>query len=184
YRTELSDEAENGKVRLDGYEVASRLSYSLWNSMPSDALLDAAEAGELETLTGVHNWIERMLDDPRAREMTLAFHNEMLHTEEYTDITKDTNRFPEFVPQSGAYMQTEMEMFIADIIFDQDGSYNDLLLTPSTFVNDNLAAIYGLDGTYDENFVKVELDPTQRAGLLTRLGFLAKNATATQHDPI
>lgn len=186
YRAELGDEVIDGTVRLDGYEVATRLSYGLWNTMPDDALLELAGRGGLDDLEGVAQVVKAMIADERARDTVRAFHAELLHTDTWLDIAKDPGRYPEFDPAtSGRAMRTELEHFVDHVVFETRGSYGDLLLDPTTFVNQNLADIYGLTGDFAPNeFTRVTLDPTQRAGLLTRLGFLAKNANAFVHDPI
>lgn len=84
YRVASSERAgADRKILLSGFEVASRLSYALWNAMPSDALLAAAGAGELDSKDGVARWAERMLDDPRANEVLLAFHEQTFQTAAY-----------------------------------------------------------------------------------------------------
>jgi hypothetical protein len=152
--------------------------------MPDDTLLADAEAGALATREGVRTEAERMLQDPRARDVVLSFHRQLFKWDHYNDIYKDTAAFPEFVPELRADVQTEAEMFVDQVMVKGHGSLHDLLTSRVTFVNDRLAALYGLEGTFDGNFTQVELPEGQRAGALTRIGFLAANATARLSDPI
>ena len=184
YRVESSNTQENGRIRLSGYEIASRLSYLFWNTMPDDELMQAAAAGELDGPAGIRAQAERMFDDPRTRATFAHFHVQLFEMTEYGDLDKDPNLFPGWRRDIGDMMRTETELFLASIIFDKQGTIADLLTATHTYVNDELAAIYGLEGAFDGNFVEVELDPTRRAGLLTKLGFLARNATLTEPDPI
>ncbi|MGK3984394.1 DUF1592 domain-containing protein [Sorangium sp. So ce136] len=185
YRVELgAGPAKGGLIPLSGYEVATKLAYLFWNTMPSDELLAAAKAGELSTSEAVRATAEGMLEDPRAREVVGAFHRQLYDHEQYHDLNKDQALYPEFVPQMGDDMQREAELFVEHIVFDKEGGLTDLLTSRTAFVNDHLAAVYGVDGEFSDDFKQVELDEAERSGLLTRLGFLAAKATARQPDSI
>ncbi|WP_437302181.1 DUF1592 domain-containing protein [Sorangium sp. So ce388] len=185
YRVELgAGPAKGGLIPLSGYEVATKLAYLFWNTMPSDELLAAAEAGELSTSEAVRAHAERMLEDPRAREVVGAFHRQLYDHEQYHDLNKDQSLYPEFVPEMGDDMQREAELFVEHIVFDKEGGLTDLLTSRTAFVNDHLAAVYGVEGEFSDGFEQVELDEAERSGLLTRLGFLAAKATARQPDSI
>lgn len=185
YRVERSQSlGEGGRIDLDGYEVAARLSYALWDSMPSDALFEAAANGELNTVEGVRTHIAAMFEDERAQERVLNFHRDLLRTNVYADITKNQERFENFQADTGLYMQIELDLFIESLVFEADGGFNELMTSRQTFVNQNLALIYGLEGEFGDDFTEVTLDAERRSGLLTRLGFLASNATSLEQDPI
>jgi len=185
YRVEASESPrKDGLIPLSGYENATNLAYFLWNTMPDDELLDAAEAGELSTPAGVRAHAERMLVDPRAREVVGSFHAQLYDYERYLDLNKDPELYPQFTPETGEDMQREAELFVDHIVFERGGNLTDLLTARTSFVNDRLAASYGLSGEFTADFKEVELDATQRSGLLTRLGFLAANGTARQPDTI
>lgn len=185
YRVETSEAPrEDGLIPLSGYENATNLAYFLWNTMPDDALLDAAAAGELSTPEGVRAYAEQMLADPRAREVVGSFHGQLYDYERYLDLNKDPELYPQFTPEMGEDMQREAELFVESVVFDREGGLVDLLTAPTTFVNDRLAAVYGLEGEFTADFQEAELDPAERAGILTRLGFLAANGTARQPDTI
>jgi hypothetical protein len=127
-----------------------------------------------------------MLEDPRAEEMVLDFHRQLLRTASYDDIHKKPGLFPEFGESTGRDMGIEAELFVQDIAFGESaGGLSELLTAPHTFVNASLAGFYGLDSeAFGEAFERVSLDPTERSGLLTRLGFLADRASLTQPSPI
>ncbi|WP_438030817.1 DUF1592 domain-containing protein [Sorangium sp. So ce233] len=185
YRVEIgAGPAKGGLVPLSGYEIATKLAFLFWNTMPSDELLAAARAGELSTPEGVRAYAERMLEDPRAREVVGAFHRQLYDYEMYHDLNKDQALFPEFVPEMGDAMQREAELFVDHVVFDEEGGLTDLLTSRTAFVNGHLAAVYGVDGEFANEFKRVELDAAERSGLLTRLGFLAAKATARQPDSI
>lgn len=172
-------------VQLTGYEIASRLSYTLWNTMPDEVLFDAARAGTLDTKEGIEGIAKNMLADARTVRTLVSFHEELYETEKYAEIDKSTTAFPSFDPAVGADMQRELEMFVEKIIAD-GGGLKDLLTSRTTFVNARLAAIYGLptDGLTNDTFKEVTLDPAQRSGLLTRAGFLAWKGTKFEPDLI
>ena len=185
YRVEATDtEDGTGRIRLSSHELASKLSYMLWNTMPDAALFAAADADELATAAGVAAQATRLLEDPRAHAMVAAFHYQLLKVDHYSDVYKDPNKFPGFDPAMNSMMATETMMFIEEVVFKQNGDLATLLTAPYTFVNAALAPFYGVAGQFGDEFVKVDLDPSQRAGVLTQIGFLASNAGAFENDPI
>ncbi len=185
YRVELSaPQADQPTVALDDYEIASRLSYMLWNSVPDEALLDAAEAGELSDPEGIEMHARRLLADPRAVDPVEDFHDQWLQLSHVEDLAKDPDAFPMFDEGVATSMREETLQFVRSVIYDNDGSFTDLLTSTSTFVNDDLARIYGLEGSFGETLQPVELDPAQRAGMLTQPGFLAANAYFAETSPI
>jgi hypothetical protein len=186
YRVELSDAVdEDGRIKLSGHEVAAKLSYMLWDTMPDDELFTAAANGELDTIDGVEKQAARMLDDPRAHDMVAAFHYQTLKVDSYGKISKNADKFPEFNEALRDMMVAETMMFVDDVVFDHPvGDLATLLAAPYSFVNDQLAALYGVGGEFTEELVRTDLDPSQRAGVLTQLGFLAANASSTENDPI
>lgn len=188
YRAELSDKADqNGRIPLNGYEIATKLSYMLWNTMPDDKLLDAAAAGELNTKDGVRAYAAQMLNTPEGKATVASFHEQLYDYGHYYDLNKNATKYPDWSPDIGADLQRETEMFVEHIIFGQGhkGTLADLLTSHTTFVNDRLAAIYGLNGSFSADFTQAELPADQmRSGLLTRLGFLASHGTASDPDSI
>jgi hypothetical protein len=183
YRSELSTVIKDGAVPLDGYEIASRMSYLFWNTMPDDELFAAAKASTLDTADGVTAQAARMLDDPRARAQFRRFHFQAYSIAEYGDLDKDMVAFPDWRKDVGVMMEEETLRFLDGVVAN-DGGVADMLLSTKAYVNADLAKIYGLPGTFGDDYQEVELDPRTRAGLLTRAGFLARNATLTDPDPI
>jgi len=189
YRAELSTavDLKDGLIHLTGFELATKLSYTLWNTMPDDALLAAAEGGKLESRAGLEATIGKMLDDPRSRANLVSFHHQLYQVDQYPQTPgKDPTAFPDFDPAVIADMQTELDLFVKHVVVDQGGGLKKLLTSRTTFVNLRLAKIYGLDttGRTDDKFEQVELDPSQRSGLLTRAGFLAWKGRSSQPDTI
>ncbi len=174
----------DGLIPLSGYEIATKLSYLLWNTMPDDGLLDAAAAGDFATIEGVRARAEQMLSDTRAREVVAHFHKQLFDWDKYGDLYKDPAVFPQWTPELKADLAEESRLFVDDVVFAQDGGLADLLTSTTAFVNERTASLYGMSGTFTTEFVKTELDPAARSGILTRAGFLAVNGTARASDPI
>lgn len=184
YRVEAGSEIVDHLIPLSDYEVAAKLSYMLWGTMPDSELFSAADAGELTEAPGIMAQAQRMLDHPRARGMVGSFHYQLYEYKHYEDVAKDPELFPDFPLDIADSLKTEAAMFVEDIIFEEQAGLAELLTSPFTYVNADLAELYGLEGDFDETFVRVELDPAERAGLLTRLGFLTANATAREQHSI
>src|SRR6185503_12067113 len=144
YRVEASSDVTDGLIHLSGYEIATKLSYMLWNTMPDDGLLAAAAVGKLDTPEGILAEAKRLLADDRAKAMVASFHHQLLQYDHYDDLNKDPALFPTFDPKLGADMKREAELFIDDVIFSQNGGIREILTEPTTFVDADLAAIYGL----------------------------------------
>jgi hypothetical protein len=189
-RAEISTERMGSRVVLSPHEVASRLSYMLWDSMPDDALFAAADRGELTTAEQIRAQAMRMLDLPRARSMVAAFHRRWLGIDgsdaaRWSDIVRDEERFDRFTPALVPLFREETERFVEEVVFERDGGLTALLTTPVGFVNRDLAPLYDLDPSgYGDALEPVELDPAQRSGILTRVGFLASHAMFDRTSPI
>jgi len=184
YRLELSSTEAGELIPLDSYEVASRLSYALWSTMPDPMLLEAAADGELADSGAVAEHAARLLNDARAEQMVAHFHEQLFETEKLEGIQPSQSAFPDISSELGAYARQEQQRFVRDVVFERDGDYTELLTSNDTFVNADLAAIYGLSGTFTDAFVPATLDAGERRGILTQVGFLAANATSTTPDPI
>lgn len=184
YRWEPSEAVSGDLIPLGDYEVASRLSFTLWDSMPDDALFAAAEAGELVLPEGVAEQVQRMLDDPRAQPVVESFHAQLMNSSKYDLIAPSTSVFPDVPADLGQSARQELASFVRDVAFTKERGYRELLTSTETFVNADLARLYGVSGTFGDAFVKVQLDPSERKGLLTQVGFLAAHATSADADPI
>lgn len=186
YRVEVGTPGPDEELlALTGYEVASRLSYFLWKSMPDDVLIDAAATGDLDTADGVQDQALRMLEDERADAMFVAFHEQWLGLEHLETTEKDGDAFPLFADARESMLE-ETRHFVVDVIREGDGRLETLLTATHTFVDDDLAAIYGVDapGAGPDTMVRVELDPSQRAGLFTQPAMLAVHSHIDQTSPV
>jgi hypothetical protein len=170
-------------VRLDGYEVASKLSYALWNTMPDGELLTAARDGELDRNDTLDVQVRRMLDDPKALDTIADFHAQLYGYEHFDEMTKASDTFPDYNDDTPDKLEHELRRYIKDVVFDTDGTYRTLMTSTHTFADAEIAAIYDVEPPA-EAFGRVELDPVRRKGVLTRAGFLALNATPYDPNPI
>ncbi|HEX3594533.1 MAG TPA: DUF1592 domain-containing protein [Polyangiaceae bacterium] len=182
YRVERT-QGTSSPLFLDSYEMATRLSYALWNTTPSDDLLDAADRAELATKDGVLSWAQKMVADPRAKDVLLSFHEQMFGTSLYGTQSKD----PKFGFDATALAPAlidEPRQFFDEIVLQQNKGIRELLTTPIAFVNASTAPLYGLSGVTGTDLTRVALDPGQRAGLFTQIGFLSQNAGRVLTDPV
>ena len=187
YRFEfgMPDPGAQGVAMLDDHEVASRLSYLLWGSMPDDQLFAAADAHALGKPEEIAKQARRMLADPRARDVIANFHEQWLGLGKLDTLDKDTTVFPAYNPALKTEWRQETMAFVNDVIFDGKGDLATLLTAPYTMMNGDLATYYGVSGgPTGSGFQHVDLDPKQRAGLLTQPSVLAVNAHANQTSPV
>ena len=117
-----------GRRRRDAYDVASRLSFGLWDSLPDQELLDAAAAGQLATREQVARQAERMLADPRAQAKLREFFLQWLKVDQAPDLAKDRQRFPGFDPAIAADLRTSLDLFLDDVIWNGDSDFRQLFL--------------------------------------------------------
>jgi hypothetical protein len=178
-----SDPSAVVRTPLTPFEVATRLSYSLWKTMPDEALLAKAEADSLGTPEQVRAEAERMLDDPRARAMLYDFHAQWLGTDALPDTIKNPYDYPTF-PTLRAVLPQETSLFIENVVYKDKGDLATLLTAPYTFVNDVSAPVYGLSGVTGSNLRKVDLNPQERSRLLTQLAVLSVHAKPAMISPV
>lgn len=179
YRVELGSPDGDGYA-FDDYELASRLSFFLWNAPPDEALLDAAERGELATDEGLRAQAERLLASPRAREGLRNFYEEQLTLYKLDGIAKDPKLFEQFDSELGPDAREETLRLLDEWVFDRDGDIRDIVTTPDTWLNPRLAALYGVPAPSTTGFHAVTLPPeAHRAGLLTQASFLLLQAHQT-----
>ncbi len=172
-------------VALDQYQLAARLSFFLWNSVPDDALLTSASSGKLADVVGVRAEVTRMLADARARDAISTFHAQWLDLTKLAALGKDPTLFPRFTPALRDALQAETLAFVDDVLRAGDGRLDTLLTAPYSVLDGPLFDLYGVArpaGTTGP--VRVDLDPTQRAGLLTQGAFLATHAHENQTSPV
>lgn len=173
-----------GVTPLGGYELASRLSFALWNTLPDAELLSAAAAGSLDTEAGLAAQAQRLLASERARDALASFHIQWLGLDALLDRVKDAGLFPQWTPALQQAARQETVDFADFVIRRGDGRLQTLLGAPFTVARSpELLALYGAaaapgaDGT-------VPLDGAQRAGLLTQVAFLAGHAHSNQTSPV
>ncbi len=187
YRPELGDQtpgSKSARVALSSHELASRLSYFLWQTMPDDELFALADAGQLAGAETMAEQARRMLADDRARDGVLEFFAQWFHLGQLDMTTKSATEHPDFDADVAAAMKEETRRFLEDLMWKGDGRIGTLLTASHSFVNADLAAIYGVAGPVGSEFVKVSLDPKQRAGILTQPAFMAMWSGAEQSSPV
>ncbi len=185
YRVEKGDPtaAPDAVAPVDHYEMATRLSYFFWGTMPDKALFDAAGASKLGTSAEVEAQVRRMLADPKAKIAVGNFHSEWLNIGGVAGADKDKTLFPEFTDAIRVGLQQEASTFV-DQVFWNDGKFETLLFAPYSYMNKQLASFYGVAPPNSDTFVKVDLDPKQRAGVVTLGALLAANAKPNQSSPV
>jgi hypothetical protein len=181
YRLETSASVVDGRVPLNDYEVASRLSYGLMGTMPDDALFSAAAGRQLQSRAEVATEAQRIVDSSSGQANVLAFHDQLLHLSSFDQISKDLQRAPAFTAEVIPLLKEETLAFVKDVVYGQNRGIAEMLSAPYTFANSKVAKLYGKDvpappaGQADP-FVRLELDGAERAGFMTQIGFLAFNA--------
>jgi hypothetical protein len=172
-----------GKVRaLNDYELASRLSYFLWSSMPDDRLLDLAQHGELKKPGVLDAEVKRMLDDPRSHALADNFAEQWLQLRKLANFAPDRAQFPEVDAAMKADMAKETKLFFEAVV-GGDRSVIDFLNGKYTFVDERLAKFYGIEGVTGEQFRKVALTDPNRGGILTQASVLSVTSNPTRTSP-
>jgi len=167
---------------LNGYELASRLSFFLWSSIPDAALLRTAEQGTLTRPAVLARQVRRMLADPKARALTSNFAGQWLYLRNLAGIQPNSDLFPDFDHNLRQAMRTEAELFF-DSIVREDRSVVDLLTANDTFVNERLARHYGIPGVVGARFRRVTVEDARR-GLLGKGAVLLATSHATTTSPV
>lgn len=169
-------------ARLDGWSIASRLSYFLWNSGPDDELLRAAGAGELHDPEGLGVQVERMLSSTRLEDGMRAFFDDMLAFDDFNSLAKDPVVYPHVTGATLADAREQTLLTIVDHLFDKGRDYRDLFITRDTFMSPHLAAVYGTPAEPGWTSHQFD-DDSYRAGLLTHISFLAANSHSVRSSP-
>lgn len=185
YRTELGvGDGSGAAIPLDDFEVASKLAFALTNTMPSDELLAIAAAGQLRDRANVVAQAEALIAGATGVDGILNFNFQVLRLGTYDGIERDTAVFPDFTPEAPASMKAEVLHFL-EWAFKENRGVKDYYTAPVGFVNSALAPLYGLEGDFSaDTFTQVELDPSQRSGLLTQAGFLSSYISGVDPDII
>ena len=164
-------------------ELASRLSFFLWSSIPDDELLDAAVAGRLRDPHELERQARRMLADDRSRALVTSFASQWLHLRNVPAVVPDEDRFPDVGEALRRAMQRETELFV-ESVFRGGRSVLDLLTADYTFVNERLARHYDLPGVYGSHFRRVRLPGVARRGLLGHASVLAVTSYPNRTSPV
>ena len=168
--------------KLKAWATASRLSYSLWDTMPDAGLFAAAERGELATRVGVEKQVRRMLADPRAHESLDEFVSQWLRFDRLTTASKNRRKFPYFTRETANAMITEARTFVSDLVWN-DGNFMDLFTANYGYVSPELARIYGVPAPA-RDFERVAFPAnSERAGILGQGLFLASTAKPEDSSP-
>jgi hypothetical protein len=199
FRLELDDRPQNpDPYPIDEFQLASRLSYFLWSSMPDDELFELAAKNQLTD--NLEAQVKRMLADPKATELARDFGSQWLQIQRIATVTPDSERFPTFGRRLRAAMLKETELFV-ESIFREDQSVLDLLDADYTFLNQELANHYGIADTkgnwmYQEKtvsggeaikgreFKRVALQGASRGGILTHASVLTVTSNPTRTSPV
>lgn len=181
YRVEASATPDgSGAIPLDDWELASKLSYALWGTMPDEALFTLAAQGGLSDAAQLRQVARDMLADERATTAVADFHDQLLQWDKVANVVKDTDNFPMYDADTPAYLREEAERFVDAVVWDEGGGVHELYGADWTVGNRAVAALYGIPGPADDDtWERLALDPSRRAGLLTQPWFLATNADST-----
>jgi len=184
------DPKRSGAFRLDGYSKASQLSLFLWNAIPDDALLTAAEKGELDTEKGLARQVDRMLSSPRLQHGVRAFFSDMLGFDTFETLDKDAAIYPKFSSDVGADAAEQTLRTITNVLLTNAGDYRDIFTTRKTFLTPLLGSIYGVPvvtqarngaPTHWVPYEYAEGDP--RAGILSQVSFVALHSHPGRTSP-
>jgi hypothetical protein len=181
YRVELGepDPLDPSRWRYTDYEMASRLAWFLWNTLPDDALLAAAEAGALTGDEGLAEQVDRMLADPRARDGVRSFFTDAWLLYELDALSKDPDVFPNMSELVGPSAREETLLGLEHLIFEEQGDWRDALTSQRTFVDRTLAAIYDVPAPTMDGFGEIRLEESGgRRGLLGQVSVLGLHSHA------
>lgn len=185
YRVETDPKPDdkNFRRKLNDYELATRLSYFLWSSMPDDRLLSLAGQGKLSDTTVLLAEARRMLRDPKSRALADNFAGQWLQLRKLTVVQPDTGRFPTFDDGLRAAMKAETETFFTYVV-QQDRPVLDFLSADYSFLNEKLAKHYGVPGVTGAELKKVSLAGTERGGILTQAAVLTLTSNPGRTSPV
>ncbi len=187
YRLETNSNSSRASTPLDSYEIATRLSYFLWGSTPSDKLLDTAAKGELSTKQQIGDMAREMLSSPKARASVTNFLSQWSSINKLNTIAKNTSLFPNYSDDVLEAMKKELPFFVNHMFATRDVTLSTLFTSNKAFVSGPLADIYDLDLPSDDTDAPFQVNlPSEqgRSGLFTQAGFLAVQAHPDQTSPV
>jgi Protein of unknown function (DUF1592)/Protein of unknown function (DUF1588)/Protein of unknown function (DUF1585)/Protein of unknown function (DUF1587)/Protein of unknown function (DUF1595)/Planctomycete cytochrome C len=172
-----------GVYRISNFELASRLSFFLWSSIPDDELLTAASDGTLENPTVLDHQVRRMLADPKSTALVSNFAGQWLELRNLKSVQPNSDEFPDFNDNLRRALQRETELFFESVI-REDRNVLDLLRADYTFLNERLARHYGVPNIYGSRFRRVTITDEARKGLLGQGSILALTSHAERTSPV
>jgi hypothetical protein len=172
-----------GAFAISDLDLASRLSFFLWSSIPDDELLDAALAGRLSDAAELRRQVRRMVADPRSFALVENFAGQWLYLRNLASAVPDPSSFPDFDDNLRRSMRTETELFFESLL-REDRSTIELLTADYTFLNERLARHYGVPGIYGDRFRRVAVSDPDRHGLLGHASILTVTSYATRTSPV
>ena len=175
--------AADAVYRIGDLQLASRLSFFLWSTIPDEELLNLASQGRLKEPAVLERQVRRMLADPRSKALVDNFAGQWLYLRNLKTINPDFETFPDFDDNLRQAMKRETELFI-DSIMREDKSVMDLLSANYTFLNERLARHYGIPGIYGTDFRRVNLKEDARRGLLGQASILTVTSYPTRTSPV
>ncbi|MDX2020117.1 MAG: DUF1592 domain-containing protein [Deltaproteobacteria bacterium] len=184
YRVEFGEpvQGDDKFVKLTSWEIASRLSYLLWASMPDEALFAAAKDNKLQTRAQVSEHVQRMLKDPKAKRMVGNFHEQWLGLGDVQSIDRDAKLFPDWKNENIQMLKQEVNEFTSSLVFN-DGNIKELFTAPHTMMNGAVAKHYGVSSPTGTTFEKVE-DDKRHAGVFTLGAVMASTGKINQSSPV
>lgn len=168
----------------DAYDLASRLSFGAWDTLPDDILLKAAETGQLSNRELVRQQAERLLRDPKARAKVMEFFLLWLKVDQFPEVIKDPKQFPGFDAMAATDLRTSLELFLDQTIWSEKSDFRALFQGDQVPLNGRLAKLYGVNLPEDASFQNVMLDEGQRAGILTHPYLMSTFAYLQTSSPI
>jgi hypothetical protein len=185
YRAELEPDSVTAGVpyKVSDSELASRLAFFLWSSLPDDTLLDLAAQGRLAKGAGLESQVHRMLTDPKAHALLDNFAGQWLQLRNLQGIVPEPEKFPDFDDNLRRAFRREAEMFFESIV-KEDRPVLDLMIADYTFVNERLASHYGIPGVFGSYFRRVHLDDEARRGLLGKGAILMVTSHSNSSSPV
>jgi cytochrome c553 len=168
----------------DAYDMACRLSFALWDSIPDAELLKAAAGGQLITPEQIRSQAERMILDPRCKAKLRAFFLQWLKVDAVPDLAKDAKQYPGFDLAAATDLRTSLELFLDEVLWSEASDFRQLFLDDSLYLNGRLSRLYGVDLPADAGFQKVIPKSGTRAGILTHPYLMATFAYTASSSPI
>ena len=174
FRVEVAVPSGGKGYTLDPYSRAARLSYLMWDTTPDAELLKAAQTNELSTPAGLAGQVDRLMASPRLDTGMRAFFSDMLQLDTFDNVSKDGVLYPKWSMALAASAREETLRTTLDLSLHENGDMRDLMTTPKTYINRNLAAIYGVPFNFDGDWVPLAFAPEDgRSGIVTQISMLS-----------